>query len=252
MRNYSSDTGVSFMNSVITYFSNRRSHANSLSDAYRKGESYVHSNGKKMFFDFKWEGEELVIDNKDVRDSSSSTPTFSIDKELAYRIGWFVLKEDGNDIFGPNLRAEFSDNTILDIAGSARQGDVFLANNTPVLWALKNDGMYALSQYCNWRFMNLNVAFQKMVLGFTCPLFVYSDACTGAVVGGQVTDFLREVPYTPQGDGNHYFEPVHLHYLPTQRSVLNSIEIQVAEESGKLAELGEGNTTLSLHFKKEE
>ena len=81
-------------------------------------------------------------------------------------------------------------------------------------------------------------------------LLVYSDVGGSAVVGNQVTDLLREVNCRRTGDGNHYFEPLHVQYIPLRKDLLDIIETLVSETTGELPEFGEGNTILTLHFKR--
>ena len=90
-----------------------------------------------------------------------------------------------------------------------------------------------------------------MVVGVSSrPLFIYSDVGSSGVVGNQVTDLLREVNYKREGKGSQYFEPLHIQYIPVRKDTIDIIETQVAETSGQLARFGEGNTIVTLHFKK--
>ena len=82
------------------------------------------------------------------------------------------------------------------------------------------------------------------------PLFIYSDVGSSGVVGNQVTDLLREVNFKREGKGSQYFEPLHIQYIPVRTDTIVIIETQVAETSGQLARFGEGNTIVTLHFKK--
>ena len=68
------------------------------------------------------------------------------------------------------------------------------------------------------------------------------------VVGNQVTDLLREIP--PESSKGSY-EPVHIQYLPVRSDVIDIIELQVAENDGKLVEFSSGVTSVTLHFKHE-
>ncbi len=66
-----------------------------------------------------------------------------------------------------------------------------------------------------------------------------------------MTDLLREVNYLRKGEGSHYFEPLHIQYIPLRKDVLDIIETQVSETTGELTDFGEGNTILTLHFKRQ-
>ena len=59
------------------------------------------------------------------------------------------------------------------------------------------------------------------------------------MVGNQVMDLLREVNYRRTGDGSHYFEPLHIQYIPLRKAQLDIIETQVSETTGELTEFGE-------------
>ena len=120
----------------------------------------------------------------------------------------------------------------------------------PVFWLIAED-LFHLSVTCNWHFTNLNKAFQNMVGSTSRSLHIYSDVGGSSAVGNQVTDLLWEVNYRRTGDGSHYFEPLHVQYIPLCKAQLDIIEMQVSETTGELTEFGEGNTILTLHFKRE-
>ena len=71
------------------------------------------------------------------------------------------------------------------------------------------------------------------------------------MVGNQVTDLLQEVDYKREGRGSYYFEPTHLQYIKLRKEVIDIIQVQVAETTGKLVEFGKGNTIVTLQFKEE-
>ena len=81
------------------------------------------------------------------------------------------------------------------------------------LFRLIGQDILQLNVTCNWRFTNLNKAFQNVVGSISRSLFVYANVGGNAVVGDQVTDLLREVNYQRTGNGSHYFEPLHVQYI---------------------------------------
>lgn len=82
-------------------------------------------------------------------------------------------------------------------------------------------------------------------------LFIYSNLISGSIVGNQMTDLLREVPFAPTGDGSQYFEPRIIQYKPLHNTELNIIETSVDEAStGNRVKFGKGATVLTLHFKR--
>ena len=83
-------------------------------------------------------------------------------------------------------------------------------------------------------------------------LHVYPDIGGSSIVGGQVTDLLREVQYKQQGRGTVYFEPLHVQYLPLRNTFVDQIESQIAETNGQLVRFaGPTPTILTLHFKRD-
>ena len=102
----------------------------------------------------------------------------------------------------------------------------------------------------NWRFVNIKNAFDDLVGGTNRTLYIYSDAGGGTVVGNRVTDLLREVRFKSEGLGRQHFELIHIQYIPVRKQVLDIIEVNVAETTGELTRFGEGNTILTLHFRK--
>ena len=101
----------------------------------------------------------------------------------------------------------------------------------------------------NWRFSNLNYAFEQIFGNASRSLFVYSDAGGSSVLGDQITDFIREVNYQREGKGSYYFEPSHLQYIPLRKELLDIIQVQIVESSGALTTLGRGVTTVTFNFK---
>ena len=104
----------------------------------------------------------------------------------------------------------------------------------------------------HWRFIHLNQAFRSVIGSPMRTLHVYSDIGGSSIVGGQVTDLLREVQYKQQGRGTVYFEPLHIQYLPFCNAFVDQIESQIAETNGHLVRFpGPTPTILILHFKRD-
>ena len=127
--------------------------------------------------------------------------------------------------------------------------DVRDAANKPLFW--KVEGEYVkLSLSCPWRFVNLNATFRpSSEFAPTRPLHVYCNVGTSSMVGGRITDLLREIKYQPQN--TTHFEPRHIQYVPVRNEVVEIVETQMAETNGDLVQFGEGRTLLTLHFKRE-
>ena len=127
--------------------------------------------------------------------------------------------------------------------------------SNPVFWTVRSflRDYLQLSMSCGWRFTNLNVAFRAVVGEPARSLHVYLDVAGSTIVGNRVTDLLREIQYKREGRGTMYFEPLHIQYMSLRNEVVEIIQIQVAETfgtGGDLVKFGEGNTIVTLHFKK--
>ena len=242
---FSNVDGIGFMKSMIAFFEQRRIYNDS---GPKFGAKYVTSSGKKTYIQFKWEGEELLIDNKDTITTLDVTdrPGIYINLQLAQKMGWVLYRED-TDVYqlGPNIQQEFYTTAIPTLTSLS---DVHNDLGSPVFWTVFG-GNVQLSIFCNWRFLNLNKAFESVVGASSRSLFVYSDVSVSGVVGNQVTDLLREVNYVRQGKGSQYFEPPHIQYKPIRKDVLDIIETEVSETAGNLVKFGDGNTIVTLHFK---
>ena len=190
-----------------------------------------------------------MTNNKDIITTLDlgDRPGLEINVELAKKMGWIQYREDLKRYqLGSNIEQEFSQDRIPLLTNT---NDVFNHQGDPTFWTVKS-GFLQRSISCNWRFLNLNKAFEVVVGVSSRPLFVYSDVGSSGVVGNQVTDLLREVSYKREGKGSQYFEPLHIQYIPVRKDTIDIIETQVAETSGQLSRFGEGNTIVTLHFKK--
>ena len=212
----SSVDGMSFMKSVLNFFNNRRIMNDGgplLADKYEFG-------GKRIYIKFMWKKNELITDNEDTYKSGTS-PSFEINQYLAHQMGWIALrKSDLSYILGPNLLQDFFTDEVPDVKDSSLDPDIIVTPNEPAFREVKNDN-YIFSYHCNWRFMNLNQAFQSVVGSSSRSLFVYSDVDGSGVVGNQVTDLLREVNYKREGKRSQYFEPLHVQYIPVRKDTLD-------------------------------
>ena len=141
-------------------------------------------------------------------------------------MGWLKERSPGNYDLGPNLCQEFFTDTVPNLKTMTH--DLKNDRDEPLFWLLEDD-LFHLSVTCDWHFTNRNKAFQN---------------------GNQVTDLLREVNYRRTGAGSHYFEPLHIQYILLRKDLLDIIETQVSETTGELPQFGEGNTILTLHFKR--
>jgi len=195
-----------------------------------------------MYVKFRWDGDDLLTDNKETHVRSNYSPALKINKMLALKMGW--LKGRSPEKL---LRQEFFTDTVpnLETMTHDQKND----RDEPLFWLIVKDPFH-LTVTCDWRFTNLNKAFQNGVVSTSLSLFIYSDVEGSSMVGNHVTDLLREVNYRRTGNGSHHFKPLHVQYIPLRKAQLDIIETQVSETTGELTEFGEGKTILTLHFKR--
>ena len=173
-------------------------------------------------------------------------PKITIGLELALKMKWIKMGYRSY-VLGPNLRKEFVN--YEDIADAP---DV-KGNQDQLFFKTDHEALY-LSVYLDWVFMNLDRSFEEAFGSHTHTvvpkrsLYVYSSVGQSVIMGNQITDLLREVPYNPE---EHYFEPKHIQHIPVRSDVLDIIETQVAENTGALTDFTSGVTTVTLHFKHE-
>ena len=92
--------GVSFMKATIAHLEQRRQ------ETAIQGGRFTNDQGKHTYVKFKWEGDDLLIDNTNVCHCGNKTPVLTIYTKLALKMGW-LRKIDSGLILGPNLQQEF-------------------------------------------------------------------------------------------------------------------------------------------------
>jgi len=240
--------GVSFMKATIAHLEQRRK------ETAIQGGRFTNDQGKHTYVKFKWEGDDLLIDNTNVCHCGNQTPSFTIYTKLAVKMGW-LRKISSGLVLMPNLQQEFMGDQIPNLTKNRDWKDVSDGQGNAVFWTVRSflPDHLQLSMSCSWRFTNLNVAFRAVVGDPSRSLHVYSDVAGSTMVGNCVTDLLREIHYKREGRGTLYFEPLHIQYLPLRNEVIEIIQIEVAETFGTedtLVKFGQGNTLVTLHFKK--
>ena len=184
--------GIGFMKSMMAFFQQRRIYNQ---EGPKQGATYLTDDRKKTYVDFFVEGEDLVVNNRfTIRTNAlGSRPKLLFNQELAKKMGWLERESvNGHYKLGPNIEQVFTDDTIPTL--NIHTADAFDQEGQPAFWTIYN-GMVELSVYCNWRLINVNKAFEVVVVKPSRSLFVYSDVGGSGVVGNQVTDLLREVHY---------------------------------------------------------
>ena len=77
---------------------------------------------------------------------------------------------------------------------------------------------------------------------------VLSNVCDRSVMGGSHSSLLGTAKINATQDGQSYYEPVHVRYLPVRQYVLDVVDIEL-REGERLMNLGAGTTTTVLHFR---
>jgi len=227
---------VSFMKAAITHIEQQHK------ESAVQGGRFTNEQGKHTYVKFRWEGEDLLIDNTNVCHCNLDTPVIVIYTKLALKMGW-LRKVSSGLILGPNLQQEFMGDQVPNMKAPSDLNDLNDEQSNPVFWTVRSilPDYLQLSMSCSWRFTNLNVAFRSVVGEPTRSLHVYSDVAGSSIVGNRVTDLLREVKYKREGRGTTYFELLHIQYMPLRNEVIEIIQMQVAETNGELVKFWEGN-----------
>ena len=100
--------GMSFMKATITHTEQQRK------ETAVQGGRFTNEQGKHTYVKFRWEGEDLIIDNTNVCHCDLDTPAITIYTKLALKMGW-LRKISSGLILGPNLQQEFMGDQIPDM-----------------------------------------------------------------------------------------------------------------------------------------
>ena len=234
----SSPTGWHFFHQVVYRYQQERAKRT------QPKKKWTENDGLKLYPTFEWTSEgDLLLNTKQV-DYKRQVAHVSWGKSLALKMGWLEQVSPGTYRLGPNLLPEFQGMSTIPTPTDVRD-----AGNKPTFW--KVEGEYVkLSLSCPWRFVNINDKFRlSSEFPSVRPLHVYCNVGTSSMVGGRITDLLREIKYHPQE--TTHFEPRDIQYVPVRNEVVEIVETQMAETNGDLVKFGEGHTILTLHFKRE-
>ena len=234
----SSPTGSHFFHQLIYRYQQERARR------IKPKDKWVGPDGVKMYPTFEWSSEgDLLLNTKPV-DYKTHVARVSWGKTLALKMGWIEQVSPGTYRLGPNLLPELDGMSTIP-----NPTDVRDTSNNPTFWKVEGDYL-KLSLSCPWRIVNLKDKFRvSSEFPAVRPLHVYCNVGTSSMVGGRITDLLREIKYQPQNTTN--FEPRHIQYVPVRNEVVEIVETQMAETNGDLVQFGEGRTLLTLHFKRD-
>jgi len=214
----------------------------------------VTTDGKNVYPVFRWEGDDLILDNSKTFLNEAGTrirPEVLFGTKLVEAMKW-IRREDPNTgffIMTGNLNTE-ADSVPTDV--NRDWAYINRERTYAEYWSYSPEGLQ-LSSYFNWRFTYLDEDYRNAFGGsgttptpHRSPMYVYSNVGQSMVTGNQVTDLLREIPHTPH---TYHLEPVHPLYLAVRTDVLEIVETEVAEHDGTLVNFaGGGVTVVTLHF----
>ena len=236
--NLNMDTGEQFMQSLMAKFITKST------EFLGPGESYIEPvTKKKLIPDIRWKQvgseKDLILDYSSILVTRSTpSPKTKLNIDIAVLLGWLNEQVEKKDhlvnvthTLGPNLYPQLVNDRMSDDRDMQRS---LMEDGRPVLW--KVDGFLTLSPRCNWYFRNLDRSYFKMVGTPSRTLQIYSDVAASSMVGGQITDLLREVNYVRKGRGTVYVEPEHLQFHAIRRNVIETIEVQISETNGQLVQ----------------
>ena len=141
--------GVGFMKSMVTFFEQRRILNY---QGPHLGSTYTATDGKRLYVKFRWDGDDLMTDNKATHVRHNYSPALKINKMLALKMGWLKERSSGNYDLGPNLRQEFFTDTVPNLETMTH--DLKNERDEPMFWLIDEE-LFHLSVTCDWRFTNL-------------------------------------------------------------------------------------------------
>ena len=207
------------------------------------GDTLEYDNGRGMDMPtFRWEGTDLVLDGSKVKDRYDGADyRVGVDALLAQKLHWLVANPDRTYSLGPRLLRQFPryplpSNQVWEYGFMVVGTVLFLA---PVY---------------TWRFVQLNDAFDEVTRPsfspgpqhWLCPMHLYCNVGESSIVGTQITNFLRDLPY--KGELT-WREPEHVQYHRVRGDTVEIIEVQLAQKDGSLAKFNPaGETQVTLHF----
>ena len=246
-------SGRSLMQYLINRFHERLYHYMD-----RSGESLRAPDGKKYYPVFRWEGNDLILDNTDTflnESGDRERPRVRFGPQLVKTMGWINEESYYSVHMTMNMIKMFQNDTVpADFKKDWSNHD---ATRTQDFWDLSSAGVLQLSPYCNWRFSYLDEEYAKVYRGVIVhpdlppprsPMYLYSNVGRSTITGNRVTDLLREVPHDPI---KTTYEPSQIQYKPVRSNVLDIVEMQLAENNGRLVDFESGVTSVTLHLKDE-
>ena len=104
----------------------------------------------------------------------------------------------------------------------------------------------------NWELIGLDSGwFEQAFSSKYRVVRILTNICDSSVVGDDRTNVLGEAKVDAvMAEGQQYYEPTHLRYVPLRERELDVIEIILDDLNGSIVDLGIGITSVVLHFKR--
>lgn len=198
---------------------------------------------------FKWKTNgELLMDNS-LTYLTTLSPDVSFNVFFALKMGWIEQTADGYKL-GPNLSYEIlthtdgSNRLADDLDAIWRDGGLPLRSRTSYWGVYKNTQIY-LSVSASWTFK-----FQQEQ-HVSSLIQVHSSAVKSSIVNDTMHSLLEKIIYKKEGLGLVYIEPRTIHYSDIDSPLMEIISVTLLDSAGLPFNLEGGNTTITLHFKRE-
>ena len=149
---YKVTSGKSLMQYIINRFHDRLTQYMD-----HEGESLRSPDGKKYYPVFKWQGNDLILDNTDTfldESGDRRRPKVFFGPKLVKTMGW-INEESYYSVHMTTNMVKMFQNDLVP-SGFKKDWTNDDVTRTNDFWNLWSDGVLQLSSYCNWRFSYLD------------------------------------------------------------------------------------------------
>ena len=207
------------------------------------GETLIRSSqNQRDMPEFRWEEHDLVMDGSKVLPDDDPEDRLGIDAVLALKMKWLVVNHERSYSLGPRLLLHYPK---YPVVADQTGGKAFVVNGNVLF----------LAYLYNWLFVHLKDSFDEVTgwngspgyQPYTRPVHLYCNVGESSIVGNQITNFLRDLPYK---DEPTWWEPQHVQYHRVGGDTVEIVEVEVSSKDGTLLNLNtKGETQVTLHFK---